>query len=121
RLRRRKKRKAGGVSPRNDGVLSLQRSLHRMEHESGQIRRTRRHRSGVPMILFLKNLLFTLVVPGTVAVYLPLRLVENRPAASGPVSAAGGLVLAAGPASTAGACGTSPRSGGERLRRSTRR
>jgi predicted membrane channel-forming protein YqfA (hemolysin III family) len=48
------------------------------------------------MILFLKNLLFTLVVPGTVAVYLPLRLVENRPAASGPVSAAGGLVLVAG-------------------------
>jgi protein-S-isoprenylcysteine O-methyltransferase Ste14 len=48
------------------------------------------------MILFLKNLLFTLVVPGTVAVYLPLRLVGDRPAASGPVSAAAGLVLAAG-------------------------
>ena len=48
------------------------------------------------MILFLKNLLFTLVVPGTVAVYLSLRLVGDRPAASGPVSATAGLVVAAG-------------------------
>ena len=29
------------------------------------------------MLLFLKNLLFTLVVPGTVAVYIPLWLVYN--------------------------------------------
>ena len=36
------------------------------------------------MILLLKNLLFTLVVPGTVAVYVPLLIVRNRSPASGP-------------------------------------
>jgi protein-S-isoprenylcysteine O-methyltransferase Ste14 len=30
-------------------------------------------------VLFLKNLLFTLLVPGTVAVYVPLRLVQDLP------------------------------------------
>jgi len=34
-------------------------------------------------VLLLKNLLFTLVVPGTIAVYVPLRLAGDRPAASG--------------------------------------
>ena len=35
------------------------------------------------MILALKNLLFTLVVPGTVGVYLPLILARSRTPASG--------------------------------------
>src|SRR5262245_23668809 len=35
------------------------------------------------MLLFLKNLLFTLVVPGTVGIYIPLLLARDRPAASG--------------------------------------
>ena len=35
------------------------------------------------MVLLLKNLLFTLVVPGTVAVYVPLLLARDRPPASG--------------------------------------
>jgi len=35
------------------------------------------------MVLLLKNLLFTVVAPGTVAVYLPLLLVRTRSAASG--------------------------------------
>lgn len=35
------------------------------------------------MILLLKNVLFTLVVPGTVAVYVPLLMARGRPAASG--------------------------------------
>ena len=35
------------------------------------------------MKLFLKNLLFTLVVPGTGGVYVPLLLAQNRAAASG--------------------------------------
>lgn len=34
-------------------------------------------------MLLLKNLLFTLIVPGTVGVYVPLLLVRNRPAAPG--------------------------------------
>ena len=33
-------------------------------------------------VLFLKNLLFTLFVPGTVAVYIPLRLTNDLPAPS---------------------------------------
>jgi len=36
------------------------------------------------IILALKNLLFTLVVPGTVGVYLPLILVRTRTSAFGP-------------------------------------
>lgn len=35
------------------------------------------------MTLLLKNLLFTLVVPGTLGVYVPLRLARDRPPASG--------------------------------------
>jgi hypothetical protein len=34
-------------------------------------------------MLLLKNLLFTLVVPGTISVYVPLLLARNRPSASG--------------------------------------
>ncbi len=34
------------------------------------------------MKLFLKNLLFTLLIPGTVAVYIPLLIAHGRPAAS---------------------------------------
>ena len=37
------------------------------------------------MILTLKNVVFTLVVPGTVGVYLPLMLSRNRTAAAGSV------------------------------------
>ncbi len=37
------------------------------------------------MILFLKNLLFTLIVPGSAAVYIPLLLAQDRSPASGPV------------------------------------
>ena len=37
------------------------------------------------MILLLKNLLFTLVVPGTVAVYVPLLIAQGRSPASGVV------------------------------------
>jgi hypothetical protein len=35
------------------------------------------------MILVLKNLLFTILAPGTVAVYLPLLLAWGGPPASG--------------------------------------
>ena len=35
------------------------------------------------MMLLFKNLLFTLVMPGTVAVYVPLLIARNRTAASG--------------------------------------
>ena len=35
------------------------------------------------MVLFLKNLLCTLVVPGTVGVLLPLNIAEGHPSASG--------------------------------------
>lgn len=35
------------------------------------------------MVLLLKNLLFTVLVPGTVGVYVPLLLTESRSAASG--------------------------------------
>ena len=35
------------------------------------------------MMLILKNLLFTLVVPGTIGVYVPLLLARGRPPASG--------------------------------------
>ena len=36
------------------------------------------------MILFLKNLLFTVVAPGTLAVYLPLSIRRDRPWPAGP-------------------------------------
>ena len=35
------------------------------------------------MMLLLKNLLFTLVVPGTIGIYVPLLLARGRPAAEG--------------------------------------
>jgi len=44
------------------------------------------------MALLIKNLLFTLVVPGTVAVYLPLRIARGHPRASG-VGLASALLL----------------------------
>lgn len=47
-------------------------------------------------MLFLKNLLFTLVVPGTVAVYIPLFIVRNRCSTSGPLFALALVVLALG-------------------------
>lgn len=40
------------------------------------------------MVLLLKNLLFTLVVPGTVAVYVPLSIAGHRLVAPGPTLAA---------------------------------
>ena len=47
-------------------------------------------------MLLLKNLLFTFVVPGTVAVYLPLLLVGERAAAGGVARIAAVAVLALG-------------------------
>jgi protein-S-isoprenylcysteine O-methyltransferase Ste14 len=46
--------------------------------------------------LLLKNLLFTLVMPGTVAVYLPLWLLAGEPSAVGPSLWLGALLIAAG-------------------------
>ena len=48
------------------------------------------------MLLLLKNLLFTVVVPGTVAVYVPLLFGRTRGAPSTPSLLAGGIVLAIG-------------------------
>lgn len=48
--------------------------------------------------MLLKNLLFTLVVPGTVAFYVPWRLSLGRAVASGPELALAVVVLAAGTA-----------------------
>ncbi len=48
------------------------------------------------MILWLKNILFTIVVPGTVAVYLPLFLVQDRSAGSIAVTLLGSSLVAAG-------------------------
>ena len=48
------------------------------------------------MMLFLKNLLFTLVVPGTVAVYGPLFIAQNHPPPSGPLFALALAMLALG-------------------------
>jgi len=48
------------------------------------------------MILLLKNLLFTLVVPGTVAVYVPLLIARKHTPASGPLFAIALAVLALG-------------------------
>ena len=48
------------------------------------------------MVLLFKNLLFTLIVPGTVAVYLPLRIVGDRPFVRGPGFGAGCLLLLLG-------------------------
>jgi len=46
--------------------------------------------------LLLKNLLFTVLVPGTVGVYLPLWLAAGRPAAGGLLRAAAVVLFAAG-------------------------
>ena len=48
------------------------------------------------MVLFLKNLLFTLVVPGTVAVYVPVFVFSHDPAQFSLNSLAGGLLLSIG-------------------------
>ena len=48
------------------------------------------------MVLLLKNLVFTVVVPGTVAVYLPLEIAGSRGLASGAPFALGLVLLAAG-------------------------
>jgi len=48
------------------------------------------------MKLLLKNLLFTVLVPGTVAVYLPLMIAGRRSPASGLVWAIGCLLLILG-------------------------
>lgn len=48
------------------------------------------------MTLLLKNLLFTLLVPGTVAVYLPLQIARDRPPASGFLLALALVVLGLG-------------------------
>ena len=49
-------------------------------------------------MLFLKNLLFTVLIPGTVSTYVPLVWAGNRPPASGVVAVLGGAVLALGAA-----------------------
>ncbi|MGH7898730.1 MAG: methyltransferase family protein [Candidatus Binatia bacterium] len=48
------------------------------------------------MVLFLKNLLFTVLVPGTFAAYLPLRIVQERSAPAGPLFVLGCLAIAVG-------------------------
>ena len=48
------------------------------------------------MVLFLKNLLFTIVVPGTVSVYLPLWIAGSRAPASGWMLVPAFAILAAG-------------------------
>ena len=50
------------------------------------------------MVLFLKNLLFTIFVPGTVAVYIPLLIAQNRSPASGLMLAFALSVLVSGAA-----------------------
>lgn len=50
------------------------------------------------MTLLLKNLLFTVLVPGTVAVYLPILIGEGVAPASGPRLALAVTILAAGAA-----------------------
>jgi protein-S-isoprenylcysteine O-methyltransferase Ste14 len=50
------------------------------------------------MLLVFKNLLFTLIVPGTVAVYGPLLLSRGRHPASGPMLAAAAVALVTGTA-----------------------
>ena len=48
------------------------------------------------MTLFLKNLLFTLMMPGTVAVYLPLLIKGSEPAATGPIRWLAAIAIAIG-------------------------
>jgi hypothetical protein len=83
-----------------------------MRFGSGRLPRPRtrlNQKKGV--LLFLKNLLFTVIVPGTVAVYAPLRLASGReglPAGWGVWQGVALLPLVCGVPSTSGACGTSP-------------
>lgn len=48
------------------------------------------------MVLLLKNVLFTVLVPGTVAVYIPLLLTRGQSPASGLASVPGILLIALG-------------------------
>jgi protein-S-isoprenylcysteine O-methyltransferase Ste14 len=48
------------------------------------------------MLLLLKNILFTLIVPGTAGVYVPLRLAHGRAPASGQMLFLALVLLAAG-------------------------
>jgi len=48
------------------------------------------------MLLFLKNLLFTILIPGSVAVYLPLLLAGERLAATGGLRMTAGVLLLLG-------------------------
>ena len=48
------------------------------------------------MTLLLKNLLFTLIVPGTVGVYVPLFVAQGEPAATGAVLLLAVILLAIG-------------------------
>jgi len=50
------------------------------------------------MTLLLKNLIFTFLVPGTVGIYLPLLIVGDRTAVSGPAFVSGCVLLAIGAA-----------------------
>jgi protein-S-isoprenylcysteine O-methyltransferase Ste14 len=50
------------------------------------------------MLLLFKNVLFTVVVPGTVAVYVPLLVARDRSLASGLLLACAVLILALGAA-----------------------
>lgn len=50
------------------------------------------------MLLLLKNLLFVAIVPGTVAVYVPLLIGRGRASAGGFTFFLGGVLLAAGAA-----------------------
>jgi protein-S-isoprenylcysteine O-methyltransferase Ste14 len=51
---------------------------------------------GRQMVLFLKNLIFTLLVPGTVAVYVPWRLIRDHQVIPGVGLVVGALLLAIG-------------------------
>ena len=50
------------------------------------------------IVLLFKNLVFTLVVPGTIAVYVPFLIARNRSPASGPVFVIALAVLTVGAA-----------------------
>ncbi len=50
------------------------------------------------MLLFLRNLAFTLIVPGTVAVYVPLYVARHEPIGTGLALIAGSLLIALGAA-----------------------
>jgi len=48
------------------------------------------------VVLTLKNLLFTIIVPGTVGVYVPRWIASDRPVASGPAFLAATFLLVVG-------------------------